>query len=521
MLKDGEARVRFFAAQGLARVGDKKDVPAVLDMLRDNADKDGYLRHAGVMALVGSGAKDAWMAAADDPSPAVRMGVLLALRRTEDPDVARFLNDADPLLVVEAARAINDVPIDAAMPQLAALAPRPELSDPLGFRVLNANFRLGGKENAEAVAAFASRADASETLRIEALRELADWTKPSGRDRVMGVWRPLDPRPAERAADAFRAQLGAIFSGPDKVRQAAVETAVKLGVKEVGPVLAETAADGKRPARSRVEALRALGALKDSHLDAAVKAALDDAAPTMRAEGRRLLARKDPAAALPMLEKAVDSGEIVERQEAYAVLGDLKAQGVDDLLAKQMDKLLEKKLAPEVTLDLLEAAGRRPAKDVKERLARYESARPKGDALAAYREAEFGGDAENGRRIFFYKNETTCLRCHKVNGEGGEVGPELKGIGAKQNRDYILESIVDPNKQIAKGYESVLLILNNGQTRTGVLKGEDAKEIRLMTAEGKLVMVAKADVDERHPGKSAMPEDIIKKLSKSELAQFG
>ena len=182
-----------------------------------------------------------------------------------------------------------------------------------------------------------------------------------------------------------------------------------------------------------------------------------------------------------------------------------------------MDKLLEKKLPPEVTLDLLEAAGRRPAKDVKERLARYESARPKNDALAAYREAEFGGDAENGRRIFFYKNETTCLRCHKVNGEGGEVGPELKGIGAKQNRDYILESIVDPNKQIAKGYESVLLILNNGQTRTGVLKGEDAKEIRLMTAEGKLVTVAKSDVDERHPGKSAMPEDIIKKLSKSEL----
>ncbi len=123
-LKDAEPRVRFFAAQGLARVGDKKDVPAMLDMLRDNADKDGYLRHAGVMALVGSGAKDAWMAAADDPSPAVRMGVLLALRRTEDPDVARYLNDADPLLVVEAARAINDVPIDAAMPELAALVRR-------------------------------------------------------------------------------------------------------------------------------------------------------------------------------------------------------------------------------------------------------------------------------------------------------------------------------------------------------------------------------------------------------------
>ena len=171
-----------------------------------------------------------------------------------------------------------------------------------------------------------------------------------------------------------------------------------------------------------------------------------------------------------------------------------------------------------MTLDLLEAAGRRPAQG-REGSAGAVRGGPAEGRRAGGRTArrEFGGDAENGRRIFFYKNETTCLRCHKVNGEGGEVGPELKGIGAKQNRDYILESIVDPNKQIAKGYESVLLILNNGQTRTGVLKGEDAKEIRLMTAEGKLVVVAKSDVDERHPGKSAMPEDMIKKLSKSEL----
>jgi quinoprotein glucose dehydrogenase len=187
------------------------------------------------------------------------------------------------------------------------------------------------------------------------------------------------------------------------------------------------------------------------------------------------------------------------------------------LLAKELDQLLDKKQPPEVALDLLEAAGKHSAKEVNDRLARYEAARPKGDELAPYREALAGGDAENGRRIFFYKQETSCLRCHKVNGEGGEVGPEMKGIGTRQKRDYILESIVDPNKQIAKGYESVLLVLNNGQTRTGVLKGEDAKEIRLMTAEGKLVTVAKEDVDERHPGKSAMPEDVIKKLTKSEL----
>ncbi len=465
LLKDPEPRVRFFAAQGLARLNDSKAVPAVLDMLRDNADKDAYLRHAGVMALAESGAKDVWMKAADDASPAVRMAVLLALRRTNDADVARYLNDADPKLVVEAARAINDVPIDAATPKLAALAQRPGLSLPLGYRVLNANFRLGKKENVEAVAGFAGRADALDELRIEALKELADWTKPAGRDRVVGVWRPLEPRQPEQAADAFRAALAAIFTGSDKVRKEAVATAVKLGVKEVGPVLRETTEDAKRPARTRAEALAALAVLKDAHLDAAVKTALDDAEPLVRSEGRRVLAKTRPAEALPLLAKAVESGEIIERQGAYAALGEMKTQGADDLLVKQLDVLMEQKQPPEVALDLLEAAGKHAAKDIKDRLSRYEAAKPKGDELAPYREALVGGDADNGRRIFFYKQETSCLRCHKVNGEGGEVGPEMKGIGTRQKREYLLESIVDPNKQIAKGYESVLLVLNDGQTR--------------------------------------------------------
>ena len=112
----------------------------------------------------------------------------------------------------------------------------------------------------------------------------------------------------------------------------------------------------------------------------------------------------------------------------------MKTAGADELLAKQLDKLLEKRQPPEVALDLLEAAAKHPTKEIKERLARYEAARPKNDELAPYREALAGGDAENGRRIFFYKQETSCLRCHKVNGEGGEVGPEMKGLGAAEPR---------------------------------------------------------------------------------------
>ena len=50
-----------------------------------------------------------------------------------------------------------------------------------------------------------------------------------------------------------------------------------------------------------------------------------------------------------------------------------------------------------------------------------------------------------------------------VKGLGGEVGPELTGIITRHDREYILESILFPNKQIAPGFESVILAKNEGR----------------------------------------------------------
>jgi quinoprotein glucose dehydrogenase len=128
-----------------------------------------------------------------------------------------------------------------------------------------------------------------------------------------------------------------------------------------------------------------------------------------------------------------------------------------------------------------------------------------------------GGDADNGKRIFFERSEVSCLRCHKVQGVGGEVGPDLTGIGAKQKRDYLLESIVEPDKQIAKGYETVVLTLVDGKVKSGILKSEDKKEVRLMTPEGAVIVVPVEEIDTRTRGPSAMPADLMRHLSRKDL----
>ncbi len=104
-------------------------------------------------------------------------------------------------------------------------------------------------------------------MRVEALKELSDWAKPAGRDRVMGSWRPLEPRRGRTSPPTPCAPaLGGIFSGPDKVRQEGAKLAAKLGIKEVGPALFEMAADTKRPVAVRIETLQALDTLKDERL---------------------------------------------------------------------------------------------------------------------------------------------------------------------------------------------------------------------------------------------------------------
>jgi quinoprotein glucose dehydrogenase len=187
------------------------------------------------------------------------------------------------------------------------------------------------------------------------------------------------------------------------------------------------------------------------------------------------------------------------------------------LLQRWLDQLISKKAPAEIHLDILLAVtGRKSFRD-NDKLAAYERTRNDKDPMSVYRETPFGGDAEAGRKIFFEKTEVSCLRCHKVGGIGGEVGPDLTSIGKKQKRDYLLEALVDPNKQIAKGYESVLISLVTGKQLSGILKSEDAKEVRLMTAEGQMVTIPKAQIDERSRGPSAMPSDLVQKMSRSEV----
>ena len=102
-------------------------------------------------------------------------------------------------------------------------------------------------------------------------------------------------------------------------------------------------------------------------------------------------------------------------------------------------------------------------------------------------------------------------------GEGGDVGPELAGIGRTKGREYVLRSILFPNAEIAAGFENVVLTLKDGTSVTGVLKSESDTELVVQSPEEGRVTVKKAALDSRERGPSAMIEGLGDLLSPRDL----
>jgi quinoprotein glucose dehydrogenase len=524
-LADEEPRVQLQAAIALGKLGAIEgfeghfgSVDGLASLIRENADADPYLRHAGVMGLLGIANHEALGTLAEDESASVRLATLLVYRRQQNPEVARFLEDPEPRLVLEAARAINDAAIDGATAKLAALQVVPDMPLPLLRRVLNANLKVGGPEAAGTVAQIAANRDMPEPVRVEALTILADWAEPGGRDRIVGLWRPVPSRPAEEAADAIRPIVAELLeTGTDPIRRSSARAVASLRVSEAGPALFDLFANDQIEAEARVEAIRALDAIGDARLADVARRATTDPEAAVRTEGLRLLSDLDPDEALPILESVLEQGTMPERQGAFETLGRMNADRADQVLALWLDRLLAGEVPGEVQLDLIDAAERRSAEVVRDRLTRIEASRPDDDPLAPYRETLLGGDARRGRQIFFERTEAQCQRCHAINGQGGEVGPVLSDIGARHDRAYILESIVAPDARIAEGFETLVIATTDGQILTGIVKDDSGDSLTLMDADGKTFTIAKSDIEERQRGISAMPVDLLKFLSKRDL----
>ncbi|MDP1560037.1 MAG: c-type cytochrome [Pirellulaceae bacterium] len=126
------------------------------------------------------------------------------------------------------------------------------------------------------------------------------------------------------------------------------------------------------------------------------------------------------------------------------------------------------------------------------------------------------GDASAGRLVFFKNEQASCSKCHRVQGEGGLIGPDLSKIGDKTTEE-IIESILEPNRKITEGYSTLIVSTLDGQIVAGVLRENSDEKIVLVDAEGKETVILQDDVDETQPGLSAMPSTYRESLTPQQL----
>lgn len=541
---DSQARVRAFAAAAFRTLGreimvvtpgsDAERIVPLLEVLKANADADAYLRHAAVVGLVGQTSdarelKASWLALRDRYNlPAVRLGVVLAMRRHRGGELADFLGDADPKIAAEAARGVYDERVTAALPALAALADRGG-SDPVAYRALAASYMLGDAESVSRVARFAARTTEPDHQRVFALKLLSDWAAPLRRDPITGLTLDLPRRDAATVAAALRPVLAGVFAGSDAVRAEATQVTAKLGITEVGPLLSAVVRDEKASAADRADALAALVELKAATLSEMTAYALKSSEARLRAAGLTAKAKADLTAVLRDVPGLVRDAKasVVEKQAALAILGKAgeTAEG-DQLLAELLANATAGKAEAAILLDVLEAAEARAKGKAKlhaalkqDAAAYRKTAGQSADKLAAWAETLAGGDAARGRSVFLNNNAVYCQRCHQLDGQGGEVGPPLNGIAAQAGKDrrYLLEAVVLPTAQIAKGYESAVVTLADGRVVSGVVKEDTKKHLRLVLPEGGELVIPADDIEARRTGPSAMPEDLHAKLTRREL----
>lgn len=450
---DGTAQLAKNLREGKSKPSERQ----LFDLVRGN---DAYLADAALTALARLGAQ--WtpdhvrgLAAKD------RVWALVALRRVnlnEEKWVRLLLNDADPEIRFECLRWIADAVLTGFSSDVERMLTRPDLDYRLFEAALAAWNTLRGKPEAGVTDA---------TVLVD---RVTDAATPA---RLKGY--------ALRLAPAMHAKLTVpllreLLAANDPVLSLeVVRTLVARDADDVRVVLAEIAADEQRPTELRADATAGLAsALTSAHQ--------------------------------PLLLKLATHASTAIRNEALRAL---RAQTLDAAAKQSLGPVAQRhaESAPLVKAALAPAsieAGRPPVEDTAAWLKRLAALPGK-------------PDVEAGRRIFFHSRVAMCSTCHRHSGRGSVVGPDLSLVAQQGDQRAILQSLLEPNREVAPQFFPTQLELKDGSEFTGILLRSSSVDVfRDLT--GKERSFKPTDIVKRAELKtSLMPAGLVASVTDTEL----
>ncbi len=507
---------------------------ALRTLFDDRSQPDWRLRAMWALHVTGGWTPDALRAATHDADPYVRAWAiqLLAEGREVSPEThARFAgmaaDDDSPVVRLYLASALQRLPAMQRWPIAEALVTHEEDAEDhnlptmiwLGVEPLVA-------DDPERALALASRSRIPTVTRFVA-RRLVDADRlgglvtalqdagPAARHLLGGMRDGLEGRTGVKAPDAWTATAARLESQGDEVTKAVREVSQMFGDAEATRrdlelTQAETAA-----APERRRALRRLAAQQRPDLAPLLPRLLDVEA--LRVEAIRAVAAFDERSLGETLLARYDSWTAEERAEAIRALASRPAYGWQLTQAIAKGVIPKRDVPPNVARQLLRVVG----SGFIEVWGPIEESANDARAYSRYRrlltgEAMRTADLGAGRQLY----DRTCGPCHRLHGEGGELGPDLTGSN-RTNVDYLLFNVLDPSGEVQDAYRMVVVTTRDGRTHAGTVAAETDRHLTLRVVGQEPVVVPLADIQSRETAPvSMMPPGLLDQLTDEEVVNL-
>ncbi|MDB5351233.1 MAG: putative rane-bound dehydrogenase [Planctomycetota bacterium] len=331
--------------------------------------------------------------------------------------------------------------------------------------------------------------------------------------KLDGGWRDAQSNPKVVAV------IDAALNDPE-TRAQGIAMAGATGNGAYGDRLTTLATDLKAPVETRVAAVEAIARLKAPRANQVVEQLIGEAILKKSSND----AAEAAVRALPRLGDA--RGKLAEilnsadaplglRREALRTLA-TQGDGAQRLLAMAREKRIPDALKTEAATVL---RGHPDGNIRNEALKVMPIASASGRPLPSNGELiRRDGKADRGREIFFKTGTTTCASCHRIQGRGQWVGPDLSTIGSKYGKDELLRSILNPSAAIGYNDRSLIVSLNDGQLLTGLMIEDTPDRLVIKTAEGKRIAIKPGDIEARKISElSLMPEGLAQAMQEQDL----
>ena len=132
-----------------------------------------------------------------------------------------------------------------------------------------------------------------------------------------------------------------------------------------------------------------------------------------------------------------------------------------------------------------------------------------------------GGNTDHGQALFNDLKVLACIKCHAINNNGGNIGPNLSGIATLYPRAELITSVLAPSSRIFSGYETAVVATTDGRVLSGLIRSDTPEGVEIEDADGKRIKVAKAEIEDRKLSDlSLMPSGLVEGITPKDFADL-